>query len=63
MVATHERDKFFKQDATIPLATGCHGNVAETSLHDLCCTGVMACRRLKYGVCKGGLGMTRGVSF
>jgi len=61
--ATHERAEFFELCASFFRSPRCHANVAEISMHDICCTGVMACRELKFAFHKGGLGMTRGVSF
>jgi len=61
--ATHERRKCFDGRRVFPLRAGCHAVVAKTPSHGLCCTGVMSCRWLKFAVHKGGLGMTRGVSF
>jgi hypothetical protein len=35
-------------------ALGCHANVAKIPMHSHCCTGVMACRKLKCIFRKGG---------
>ena len=46
-----------------PQALRRHAHDMQIPIPGYCCTGVMACCELKFAIYKGGLGLTRGVSF
>jgi hypothetical protein len=61
--ATRERNEHFFACSRDQVDAGCHANVAKYALRDDCCTGVIACRKLKCASAKGGIGVKRGVFF